>query len=86
MGWRSPEGARRCFSGAALLVPPSAVSAPIWDSSVATYRTGIAAEIADAALYDELLKVTDNLDVVQVYKNLQAASLNSHLPAFEACN
>ena len=31
-------------------------------------------------------KKTDNPDVVQVYKNLQVTSLNSHLPAFEACN
>jgi hypothetical protein len=47
---------------------------------------GVAAEIADAALYDELLKVTDNPDLVRVYENLQAASLNNHLPAFEACD
>ena len=47
---------------------------------------GVAAEIADAALYDELLVVTENPDVVRVYENLQAASLNSHLPAFEACD
>ena len=47
---------------------------------------GVDAEIADAALYDELLVVTDNPDLVRVYKNLQAASLNSHLPAFEACD
>ena len=44
------------------------------------------AEIADAALYDELLKVTDNADLIQVFKNLQRASLNAHLPAFETCN
>ena len=47
---------------------------------------GVKAEIADAELYDELLEVTDNPDVVRVYENLQAASLKSHLPAFEACD
>jgi len=52
----------------------------------AACQAGVDAEIADAALYDELLKVTDNPDVMQVFKNLQAASLNNHLPAFEACN
>jgi hypothetical protein len=33
-----------------------------------------------------MLKALDNPDAVQIYKNLQAASLNNHLPAFEACN
>ena len=48
-------------------------------------QAGVAAEIADAALYDELLLVTDKSDLIQVFTRLQAASLQSHLPAFEAC-
>lgn len=44
------------------------------------------AEIADAALYDELKLVTTHADLLRVYDRLQSASLNSHLPAFEACN
>jgi len=46
---------------------------------------GSAAEIADAALYDTLKPVTTHSDIVQVYTTLQNASLNSHLPAFQAC-
>ncbi|MBA4384637.1 MAG: hypothetical protein C0410_07865 [Anaerolinea sp.] len=46
---------------------------------------GVAAEIADAALYDELKPVTSHLDIVQVYTTLQNTSLNVHLPAFQAC-
>lgn len=46
---------------------------------------GVAAEIADAALYDELKLVTTHSDILQVYTTLQNASLNSHLPAFQAC-
>ncbi|HCS40490.1 MAG TPA: hypothetical protein DIW44_13015 [Anaerolineaceae bacterium] len=46
---------------------------------------GSAAEIADAALYDELKLVTTHSDILQVYTTLQNASLNSHLPAFQAC-
>ena len=44
--------------------------------------------IADAALYDTLKPSVDHADTrgVQVFANLQAASLNSHLPAFDACN
>jgi hypothetical protein len=48
-------------------------------------QAGAQAEIADAALYDELIPVTTHSDLLQVYRNLQGASLNNHLPAFEAC-
>jgi hypothetical protein len=46
---------------------------------------GVDLEIADAALYDELLAKTSNPALIRVYTRLQAASLNNHLPAFEAC-
>ena len=46
---------------------------------------GVDAEIANAALYDRLLSVIDHADVARVARNLQSASLNKHLPAFEAC-
>ena len=45
---------------------------------------GVTAEIADAALYDELKLVTTHTDLLRVYDRLQSASLNQHLPAFEA--
>ena len=48
-------------------------------------QAAIAAEIADAALYDELMAVTTHTDLLRVYANLQRASLESHLPAFESC-
>jgi hypothetical protein len=46
---------------------------------------GAAAEIADAALYDELKPITTHTDILQVYTTLQNASLKSHLPAFQVC-
>jgi len=49
-------------------------------------QAGVAAEQADAALYDTLTPVTLHADLLQVYHNLQAASLNQHLPAFQACD
>ena len=49
-------------------------------------QVGVDAEIADAALYDELMAFTTHTDILRVYSNLQSASLNSHLPEFEACN
>jgi hypothetical protein len=49
-------------------------------------QAGVDAEIADAALYDELMAETTRTDLIRVYTNLQSASLTSHLPQFEACN
>jgi hypothetical protein len=47
---------------------------------------GVAAEQADARLYDELLpSVADHPDVQRVFTNLRAASLDNHLPAFQRC-
>lgn len=48
-------------------------------------QAGAAAEIADAALYDQLKPVMTHTDILQVFNNLQNASLNSHLPAFQVC-
>jgi len=46
---------------------------------------GVAAEEANIAMYDGLLlKVQKYPSLVQVFTNLRAASLNNHLPAFEA--
>ena len=52
----------------------------------AACEVGVAAELADIALYDELLpQVTAYPDVTQVLQNLRAASQDQHLPAFERC-
>ncbi len=55
------------------------------DSLAEACQAGVQAEIADAALYDTLKAVTTHASLLQVYDNLQSASLNQHLPAFEAC-
>jgi hypothetical protein len=48
-------------------------------------ETGLLTEILNVAMYDELLtKVKQYPSLVQVFTNLRAASLNNHLPAFEA--
>ena len=43
------------------------------------------AEIDNAALYDDLTSLFTQPDVLRVMANLSGASLNNHLPAFEAC-
>lgn len=76
------------FTKYGLPVPanPGLATTPTWESVAAACQTGVDAEIADAALYDQLKPSVDNADILRVFANLQAASLNSHLPAFEACN
>jgi hypothetical protein len=78
----------RLFTKYGLPVPanPGLVPAPTFANLTAACQTGVDAEIKDAALYDTLKPSVDNADILQVFANLQAASLNNHLPAFEACN
>lgn len=62
-----------------------------WDSRVETpaslleaARAGVQAEIDNAGMYDRLLASSrDFPDVQQVLRNLQRASQNNHLPAFQ---
>lgn len=46
-------------------------------------KLGVTVEKEDIALYDQLMKVVDNQDILQVFGNLKAASLDRHLVAFE---
>lgn len=64
---------------------PGLETAPVFESLEEACEAGVSAEIHDGALYDELMAVTDHADLIRVYTRLQAASLDSHLPAFEAC-
>ncbi len=59
---------------------------PAFASLTEACQAGVNAEIADAALYDELIAATTHTDLIRVYTNLQNASLTSHLPQFELCN
>ena len=42
-------------------------------------------EIENAALYDRVLKSTERADILEVYRALQSASIDRHLPAFQRC-
>lgn len=63
----------------------SAPAMPTFATLSEACQAGINAEIADAALYDELSAVTTHADILRVYANLKSASLTSHVPAFEVC-
>jgi hypothetical protein len=58
---------------------------PTFDSLAEACAAGVQAEIDNAALYDQLLGMVDNPDIVQVFTTLQQASETRHLPAFERC-
>lgn len=70
------------------LAPPAwtPVSFPTYASIAEACGGGVAAEIADADVYRPYLERTDlPQDVRNVFANLQTASLENHLPAFERC-
>jgi len=46
---------------------------------------GVASEIKNIAMYDNLISHTVELDIKDVLFRLQAASYNNHLPAFRNC-
>lgn len=45
----------------------------------------VAAEVADAAVYDRLLAATRRPDLLGVFQRLRTASQGRHLRAFERC-
>jgi len=63
-----------------------------WPGKVTRYANrqaacaaGEAAEIENGALYERLLASTRRPDILQVFRNLQEASQQRHLPAFRRC-
>ncbi|MBN1873747.1 MAG: hypothetical protein JXA33_05920 [Anaerolineae bacterium] len=77
----------RIFSRYGLSVPAtSVIDVPVFDSVEAACAAGVQAEVDNAALYDALLGGFTQSDILQVANNLRNASLNNHLPAFEACS
>ena len=64
---------------------PGLTDPPAFTSQEEACQAGVYAEQQDADLYDELMALTDKADLERVFTRLQTASLESHLPAFEAC-
>ncbi len=46
---------------------------------------GIEAEVENTALFDRLMRSTHREDILAVFRNLQRASQERHLPAFRRC-
>jgi hypothetical protein len=71
--------------GVAIPANPGLTNAPSFSTLAEACQAGADAEIADAALYGQLKPDVTHSDILQVFNNLQNASLTSHLPLFEAC-
>jgi len=59
--------------------------APAFKSIAEACEAGIKGEIANRDLYTKLFNSTEREDIITVYKALQSASEENHLPAFERC-
>ena len=72
------------------LTPPAnswtLATVPHFTSAARACDAAAAAERANVAMYDELLRLTLPADVRQVFENVRIASLANHLPAFERCS
>ncbi len=61
-------------------------SAPKFQSVAQACKAGVEAEIANRDLYKKLFETTRREDILIVYRALQRASEENHLPAFERCS
>ncbi len=59
--------------------------APRYASAREACEVGVAAEIANTALDDQLGSGTERADIREVHENLREASQERHLPAFGRC-
>jgi len=55
------------------------------DTLIECCEVGVAAEIDNIKMYDNLLSYTQQDDIKDMFFRLQAASFNNHLPAFRSC-
>lgn len=58
---------------------------PRYTSTREACEAAVDAEIANAALYDRLMRSTNRSDILAVFGNLQRASQERHLQAFQRC-
>lgn len=81
---RHIEALRTVFRRHGLEVPvnPWPGRVPRYASPREACEAGVAAELANAALYERLMRSTGRADLLTVFGNLRRASQERHLPAF----
>lgn len=62
------------------------IADPGFESISAACNAAVTAEIENIALYDELMPMITDERILTVFKSLQSASRDKHLPAFERCS
>lgn len=84
---RHIEALLRLFERYGLAVPENP-----WPGKVTRYASrqeaceaAVAAEIANGEMYERLLEATQRPDILTVLRNLQKASQQRHVPAFQRC-
>lgn len=58
---------------------------PRYSSAHEACQQAVTGEIENGALYDQVMQSTDRADLLRVYRALQNASIDRHLPAFRRC-
>lgn len=72
--------------GTAIPENNSANNLPNFTSITEACQSGVDAEIANIAIYDNLFNTVSNYDdITSVFTQLRNASQNNHLPAFQKC-
>lgn len=84
---RHIDALKRLYRRYDLEIPPNPWVGRVerFESIHAACEAAVAAEVANAGLYDRLLAVTRRPDLRRVFGNLQRASQERHLPAFRRC-
>lgn len=81
---RHIDAIERLFTRYGVAIPDVKIELDVhFDTLAEAAAAGVKAEKEDAALYDEWLPKVENAEVIRVFKSLQSASLNQHLPALE---
>jgi hypothetical protein len=77
----------RLFNRFGLSVPENPWPGKVdrYASLQAACEAGVAAELANAEIYQRLLQSTERHDILTVFRNLHDASQQRHLPAFQRC-
>lgn len=84
---RHIEALRSLFARYGLSMPENPWPGKVdrYSSLQAACEAGVAAEVANAEIYERLLQSTERPDILTVFRNLHDASQQSHLPAFQRC-
>ncbi len=86
---RHSAAVARAYESRGWDVPASAwrlTNVPRFESVTEACQVGAEAEVANIEVYDELMVEELPQDVLRIFTSNRAASLESHLPAFQRCS